>query len=382
MDVTLCLTHACNLRCGYCYAGRKFRRSMSWDTARRALDFAFSNSLDSAAHTGRGEPVCQLGFFGGEPLIEWDLLCRATEYALAESSRLGIRLKRTVTTNLTLLDEPKVVWLRKHGFHVGLSIDGNAAMHDSLRRTTRGGGSHSACAGALRFFCGQDANGEVIVVLDPRNIHHLTDSIDWLIGQGIRRISLNPNFTAGWSPETLAIWSEAYQGVGALYADTYRRGDPVHINIIDGKIRSRINGGYRPCDRCGFGESEIAVSAAGNFYPCERLVGDDSITELRIGDVRTGFHHDARRRILASRGNEVSECIDCPVRDRCVNWCGCVNYASTGFINRVPAIVCHHEKLSIHMADSVASLLFAERNPMFLNRFYGHLADDETSGRK
>ena len=374
MDVTLCLTHACNLRCGYCYAGRKFHRSMSWDTARRALDFAFARTLETTTKTSR-EPICQLGFFGGEPLLEWDLLCRATGYALEETARLGIRLKRTVTTNLTLLDESKAGWLREQGFHVGLSIDGNAAMHDTLRRTSRGGPSHAACAGALRFFRGPEANGEAIIVLDPRNIHHLADSVGWLIGEGIRRISLNPNFTAGWTPETLEIWSEAYHRIGDLYAETFRSGDPVRINLFDGKIRARINGGYRACDHCGFGESEIAVSAAGYFYPCERLVGDDTHVDLRIGDVDSGFHADARKRILSSRGNQVAECGDCPVRSRCVNWCGCVNYASTGFINQVPAIVCHHEKLSIHAADRIAGLLLAERNPLFLQRFYGYLID-------
>lgn len=375
MDVTLCLTHACNLRCTYCYAGPKFNRRMSWETARKALDFALAQCLIEAQTRGR-EPVCQLGFFGGEPLLEWLLLKQATDYAEEETSRLGIRLKRIVTTNLTLLDEEKADWLRDHGFHVGLSLDGNEAMHDTLRRKANGASSHADCVEALRFFRGQNANGEVIVVIDPANITHLAESIEWLIAQDIRRISINPNFTAVWNDDSLAEWAGAYQKMAESYVETFRRHDPVRINVLDGRIRTRINGGYRACDHCGFGDSEISVSAAGNFYPCERLVGDDSDEALRIGDVENGFDSAARTRILASRGNEVAECRECAVRDRCVNWCGCVNYASTGMINRVPGVVCHHEKLSIRCADHAASLLYSEQNPAFFDRFYGHLMDE------
>ena len=374
MDVTLCLTHACNLRCTYCYAGPKFKRRMSWETARKALDFAFAQALQESRFRGC-EPACQLGFFGGEPFLEWALLKQATGYAEAETARLGIRLKCIVTTNLTLLDETKAAWLREHGFHVGLSLDGNAAMHDTLRRTSNGAPSHADCAEALRFYQGQDSNGEVIVVIDPANIAHLADSIDWLIERGIRRVSVNPNFTATWNDDSLAAWAAAYQKMAETWVETFRRHDPVRINVFDGRIRTRINGGYRGCDRCGFGESEIAVSAAGNFYPCERLVGGDTEIPLRIGDVENGYDSAARARILASRGNEVAECRECRVRDRCVNWCGCVNYASTGMIDRVPGVVCHHEKLSIKTADHAASRLFAERNPAFIQRFYGHLLD-------
>jgi len=370
MDVTLCLTHACNLRCDYCYAGPKFSRRMSWDTARRAVSFALERSLAQAQRTKR-DPEAQLGFFGGEPLLEWKLLQRASTHATTEAARLGIQLKQTVTTNMTLLDEQRVAWLREQRFHVGLSLDGNAAMHDTLRRTATGRPSHARCARALGFFRGPEANGEVIVVADPRTIGQLADSVAWLVAEDIRRISINPNFTATWHARALDLWQDAYSRVGDIYLDCFRRDRPVVLNVLDGKIRARINGGYRPCDRCGFGENEIAVSAAGFFYPCERLVGDDSRAELRIGHVAAGFYPRERRRLLAARGNTVAECLDCPVRDRCMNWCGCVNYASTGFINRVPGIVCHHERLSITTADRVASSLFAEKNPAFLHTFYG-----------
>lgn len=376
MDVTLCLTHACNLRCGYCYAGPKSARRMTWETAREALDFAFDHSEKQAAGGSRPAAV-QLGFFGGEPLLEWDLLQRASNHAGAEAGRRGIRLKRTVTTNMSLLGEARAAWLLEQRFFVGLSLDGNRAMHDTHRRTAAGGPSHDLCAPALRFFRGPDANGEVIVVVDPRNVGFLAEAVAWLIDQDLRRISLNPNFTASWDPAALELWHDAYQRIGDQYVACFRQQRPVVINVFDGKIRARVNGGYRPCDRCGFGTNEIAVSAAGFFYPCERLVGDDSNVAMRIGHVHDGFYPDRRMHLLAARGNHVAECATCPVRERCVNWCGCVNYASTGFIDRVPGVVCHHERQSIAAADRVGAILFGERNPAFLQTFYPDAAAAE-----
>lgn len=370
MDFTLCLTHACNLRCAYCYAGRKFASAMTWDVAKRAVDFSLGQAVRRAALSGQA-PVSQLGFFGGEPLLEWPLLQRATDYAAKESERLGIRLKKTLTTNMTLLDGGKAAWLKAHDFFLGLSLDGNAAMHDTLRRFRNGRGSHAACVRALDFYRGPDASAEVIVVVDPRNIGHLADSVAWLLEMDIRRISLNPNFYTAWSKTALAAWKKAYNRVGDLYLERYRAGAPVRINVFDGKIRVHLQEGYAPCDRCGFGEKEIAVAPSGNIYPCERVVGDDTGVELRIGDVFKGFDPERRGRILARRGNTVEDCATCGLRDRCMNWCCCINHATTGAIDRVDGRVCFHERMTIAAADRVAAVLYAESNPAFLAAFYG-----------
>jgi uncharacterized protein len=373
MEFTLCLTHACNLRCAYCYAGRKFPAAMTWAVAERAVDFSLGQTIRQAALSGR-PPVSQLGFFGGEPLLEWPLLQRATAYAMKESERLGIRLRKTLTTNMTLLDGGKAAWLKSHGFFVGLSLDGNAAMHDTLRRFRNGRGSHAVCRPALDYFRGPGAPAEVIVVPDPRNIGHLADSVKWLMEQDVRRIALNPNFYTVWPKTALSTWKKALRQIGALYLERYRAGEPVRINVIDGKIRAHLQGGYAPCDRCGFGEKEIAVAPSGNMYPCERVVGDDAGEALRIGDVFKGFDPERRASILARRGNTVEACSECALRERCMNWCCCINQATTGAIDRVDGLVCFHERMTIAEADRVGAVLYAESNPAFLAAFYGRSA--------
>jgi uncharacterized protein len=370
MDFTLCLTHACNLRCDYCYAGAKSNTRMSWEVARKSIDFALPHSLQRAALLGT-PPEAQLGYFGGEPLLEWPLLKRSAEYALEIAARDGITLKKTVTTNMTLLDEEKMTWFRAHDFYLGLSLDGNAAMHDTLRRFPDGTGSHATAARALRFFRGSQPAGEIILVVDPRNVAHLAKAVEWLLTEDIRNMALNPNFYIEWPETALRAWQTASERIGDLYIEAYRAGRPVRINVIDGKIRTRIKDGYALCDKCGFGENEIAIAASGNIYPCERIVGDDTNEALRLGNIFTGFDSAKRSQIVACRGNVIEECRDCPVKERCMNWCSCINYATTGAINRVDGLVCHHERMVIGVADRVGSTLFAESNPAFLSRFYG-----------
>lgn len=370
MDFTLCLTHDCNLRCAYCYAGGKTPRRMPWATARQAIDFGLAQTARRVEQLG-GPAKAQLGFFGGEPLLEWPLLQRATDYALAEAGRLGIALTLTVTTNMTLLDAAKAGWLQAYRFHVGLSLDGNAAMHDTLRRTADGHGSHARAAAALAFFRGPDPEGEVIVVVDPRNVAHLAEAVAWLFGEDIRSVSLNPNFYITWPAAALAALRRAFERVGDLYIDQFRRNVPVRVNVIDGKIRTHLKEGYEACDRCGFGEGEVAVAASGNLYPCERIVGDDTNEALRIGTVFDGFDADRRAHVLANRGNRDAACADCALKTRCMNWCSCINYATTGRTDRVDGVVCHHERMVIAVADHIGATLFAEQNPAFLERFYG-----------
>lgn len=361
MDVSLSLTHDCNLACTYCYAGAKRRCSMTWETAQAAIDFALSFAA----------PELQLGFFGGEPLLEWDLLTRCTERVETLVAERGTALKKTVTTNATLLTAARVDWLHRHQFYPALSIDGNRAMHDLTRPFADGRSSYDACLNGLRLARIRFPEVEAILVPDPRNVAHLAESVRSLAEEeGVLRLSVNPNFYATWSERDLDRLQAGFEAIADFYLAGHRAGRPVAINFIDSKVITRLKDGYACRDRCNFGEREIAVAPSGRLYPCERLIGDDRDERMCIGDVVNGFDAAKRKTILARRGNVNGECITCALRRRCMNWCCCINYALTGAIDRTDGVVCFHERAAIAAADRVAALLFAERNPAFLERFY------------
>jgi uncharacterized protein len=361
MDVALALTHDCNLACSYCYAGEKRHAVMAWETAEAALAFAFSFAA----------PRLQLGFFGGEPLLEWDLLVRCTERAEALSAAGGVELKPTVTTNATLLTAERVEWLHAHRFYPALSIDGDRAMHEGTRPFADGRSSYDACLHGLRLARESFPEIEVILVPDPTNVTHLAGGVRALAdGEGVLRLSVNPNFYARWDEAALAALQAGFEALGDFYLERYRAGRPLALNVIDSKVITRLKNGYACRDRCNFGEREIAVAPSGRLYPCERLIGDDRDLAMCIGDVRGGFDEAKRAAVLARRGNVNAECLRCACRSRCMNWCCCINYTLTGAIDRTDGIVCFHERAAIAVADRVAALLYAERNPAFLKRFY------------
>lgn len=360
MDVTLTLTHDCNLGCGYCYAGRKFKRAMTDEVMARALDLAFAD----------GSARVQVGFFGGEPLLAWDKLVCATLMAEARAAAAGAELVLTVTTNGALVDDARADFLVAHGFFVGVSIDGVRAAHDATRPTRGGGSSFDAVVAGLDRLLARGARVETISVVDPANVAFLGDSVRFLVERGVRRLLLNPSYGADWSDEALDAWRRGYEAAGELYLARCLAGRPVYINAIEDKLVAHAKGGYDGGDRCGFGHGAVAVAPSGNLYPCERMVGEDDDAALRVGDVWRGL--DAGRRLVldAQCGPVNDECGGCGVRARCTSFCACANRAETGELGLAGGVQCWHEQMAMQVADGVGERLWRARDRHFVARVY------------
>jgi len=360
VDVTLVLTHDCNLGCDYCYAGRKFKRAMSDEVLGRALDLAFADAREEV----------QLSFFGGEPLLAWDKLVCATlvaeEYAAATDKRLTL----TVTTNGTLVDDARADFLVDHGFFVGVSIDGVRAAHDATRPTRGGGSSFDAVVAGLDRLVARGAWLETISVVDPANVEFLAQSLRFLVERGVERLALNPNFGCTWSDAALAAWRRGYEAAAELYVERCRAGRPVYINAIEDKLVAFVKGGYGRGDRCAMGHGAVAVAPSGNLYPCERLVAEDEDASLRIGDVWRGLDGGRRLVLDAQAGPVNDECGDCGVRERCASFCACANRAETGELGLAGGVQCWHEQMAIEVADGVGARLWRARDRRFVARVY------------
>jgi len=353
------LTHSCQLRCDYCYTGEKYKKSATKETLLQSIEFTFSFPMQKL----------EFGFFGGEPLLEWELL-QFTTLAIEERAELqNIALVKTLTTNGLLLDREKTLWLREHGFYIVLSIDGNEAMHNTHRYHPNQKGSFSEVKQAIETLQSIYKVGEycTISVVTPQNIAHLNASVAYLHETlHIRDIHLSPNYYTTWEEDTQP-YSAYFHTLGEYVIEQYRNHTPVHIDFIESKIASGIN---TQCDACSFGELKLAIAPSGNLYPCEKLIGEDT-GELSIGNVFDGFDHTKRNALIAQRGNIDEECQSCPLKERCMNNCGCTNYTLTGNINTTGGVVCFFQKLFIEVADKVAATLYREKNRLFLEKFYG-----------
>lgn len=369
LTCTLCLTHNCNLRCRYCYAGRKWQHSMSFDTARRGMDLAIAEGQ-------RMEGAVDLSFFGGEPLLEWDLLRRCYDYMQAHAPADPAPVRYGLTTNMTLLTPDKLEWLAERDFKLGLSIDGSPAMHDLNRRFASGRGSHEAILPALEWVNAHPAlRSEAICVVTPSNAHLLAEGIAWLHEGYGGRIGLNLDYWSEWTDEQFATLEAQYEQVMKLVLSSYRDGaKPLLLSNFNDKVLSHLHEDAEDCAHCRVGEQELAVSVDGNIFPCSRLVGRGDDPDIVFGDVYRGIDRARQNYLIATRGNRTPACKLCTLRRRCMNTCGCTNHAASGHWDQVSPFLCRSEQLLIRAADSTAEILYSERNPAFMERFYGNTA--------
>ena len=133
----LCLhiCHDCNLRCKYCFADEgtyhsKCKEYMSFEVGSKAIDFLIEKS-------GKRQNL-EVDFFGGEPLMNLDVVKQIVAYAREKGDKAGKTFNFTLTTNCLLLNDETIDWLNKEMYNVVLSIDGRQEVHDRLRLTQIG----------------------------------------------------------------------------------------------------------------------------------------------------------------------------------------------------------------------------------------------------
>lgn len=138
--LVLMVTHACNLRCTYCYTGKKTARTMPTAVGRKAIDRA-------AASLAPGGTL-ELGFFGGEPLLEAALITELIDYAAGLMA--GSTLKINLTTNGTVTTPDAWALMMRPDLELAVSCDGLPEIHDRHRRTAGGAGSSERVLTTLR----------------------------------------------------------------------------------------------------------------------------------------------------------------------------------------------------------------------------------------
>ncbi len=362
MELTLVLTHACNLGCPYCYMGQKFGRRMPKELGEKSLAWAFEQ-------LSPGDEI-QVGYFGGEPFMAWDLLQHFHLRAEELAARKRVKLTGTATTNATLLTDERMRWLAEHNVVIAVSLDGVREAHDATRPYAGGRSSHADVLRGLQIALRHAPLTEVICVVDPSNVRYMAQSARFILEQGVRVLSLSMNYAADWDEDSMGVFERELEKVGDEFLRRFRGGEDVYIANLDAKIIGRLKNGLKDCDRCSFGVGEVAVAPSGNLYPCERLVGEDNDPAMHIGHIDSGID---RARVAAINGRRTAldpTCAACEIRDRCMNTCGCSNIFSSGDVAVPGAALCSAEQLNARVADRVARTLFWEGNPGFLRKYY------------
>lgn len=362
MKYVLCITQRCNLACNYCYIGKKNAR-MPLSVAKKIIDFMFSNTPL--------EERIEIAFFGGEPLLEFDLITKITEMIENHPVFSKERVDLSIVTNGTIFTNEIADFVNKHNMVFGISCDGHSVVQNKFRRFADGKPSSDIVKNTIKLAIKSLPCVLVNSVHNPITFKYLPQVLDYFSSLGLRRIYLNPDYSAIWTKPDIKTLPEVYGWIGEKYINYYIQGTPRYISLIDNKIAVILRGGYKTDERCRMGSGEFAFAPNGNVYPCERLIENGDENSHFIGNVNTGIELSNLSCNNASGGSINKECMTCGIKEYCMNWCGCSNFMSTGYYNRVGAFLCASEKSAVQTAFNVFQILEKKLGPTFAEHLAG-----------
>lgn len=362
ISATFHLTHACNLRCDYCYTGEKFGIGMTAATARDAVTFAHQLACEARAQH------LEIVFFGGEPLLKHDLLCSIVDQVRVRAK--GMRVSFKMSTNGLLLSPRVIADLAAREVFVSLSIDGDPATQDAQRPDPQGRGSAAKLVDVIPRVLAWNPHTAVNCVITPKSAPNADESVKWLFAQGFRYVSTALDWGGNWTRRDLNALGKAYHRLGEWYVSETRRDSRFYLSCFDEKIQSRTRGPLELSERCAMGYRQFSIAPSGRLYPCVQFVKEDDQHEWCIGDVWQGFDDSKRGALLGCAEAPREECGGCALSDRCGSWCACMNYQGTGRLDTASPLVCEHDRLLTPIADRVANQLWKQRHPLFLHKHY------------
>ena len=327
-SMILQLTQNCNLRCKYCvYSGSYTNRThnnkrMNWDTAKRALDFLLEHSSAS--------PKIAIGFYGGEPLLEFELIQKCVAYA--ETIFVGKELHFNMTTNATLLSDEMIYFFQEHGFNITISLDGPKEVQDSNRvLADNETGSFNTVIEKIKMIdrVAPDFYNNVSfnAVVDLQN--NVSDINDFFLSYDIiKNIFVSGNFVnpngrkdkAKFDRECyIASKYENFKTYLFYCTEIFSSYKPKLMNNLMDRLKKELyeRTVIMPKDevniaasgQCLPGLQRFFVSVDGNFFPCERV--NENSCEYCIGNLEKGFDIVSAKRMLNVAHITEQECARC-----------------------------------------------------------------------
>ncbi|MBR3184188.1 MAG: thioether cross-link-forming SCIFF peptide maturase [Firmicutes bacterium] len=332
----LCLhvAHSCNLNCEYCFASQgKYsgeRALMSFETGKRALDFLIE-------HSGSRRNL-EVDFFGGEPLMNWQVVKDLVKYARSVEKQHNKNFRFTLTTNGMLIDDEVIEFSNREMSNVVLSLDGRREIHDRYRVDYEGRGSWDRIVPKFQEFVKRrgDKNYYIRGTFTHANPDFLKD-IETMLDLGFTELSMEPvvaaeNDPASLTKEDISVVKEQYEKRALLMLDREKEGRPFTfyhymIDLKDGPcVYKRISG-------CGSGTEYMAVTPWGDLYPCHQFVGDE---KFRLGDVWNGVNNvEMADEFRACNVYSRQECRECWARLYCSGGCAANAYHASGSVNGI-----------------------------------------------
>ncbi|SDY69952.1 thioether cross-link-forming SCIFF peptide maturase [Lachnobacterium bovis] len=341
----LCLhiAHDCNLACKYCFAeegeyhGR--RALMSYETGKQALDFLIANS---------GNRVnLEVDFFGGEPLMNFDVVKQLVEYGRSQEKIHNKKFRFTLTTNGVLLNDDVMEFANKEMSNVVLSIDGRKEVHDRMRPFRKGAGSYDLIVPKFQKLAdSRDQNNYYVRGTYTHFNTDFSEDVLHLADLGFKQVSVEPVVTDPkeeycLTEEDLPKLFEQYDKLAAEMVKRKKEGKDFNffhfmIDLEGGPcVAKRLSG-------CGSGTEYLAVTPWGDLYPCHQFVGNE---DFLLGDIWKGVQKtDIVNKFKKCNVYSREKCKNCFARFYCSGGCAANSYNEKGTINDTYDLGCELQR--------------------------------------
>ena len=347
----LCLhvAHTCNLNCEYCFASQgKYhgeRALMSFEVGKRALDFLIENS-----GTRRN---LEVDFFGGEPLMNWDVVKELVAYARVQEKIHNKNFRFTLTTNGMLIDDDVIEFSNREMSNVVLSLDGRKDVHDRLRVDYMGRGSYDTIVPKFQEFVKRRGGKNYYMrgTFTHNNVD-FTKDIFHMADLGFTELSMepvvcSPDDASALTEADLPVLFEQYEILAKEMIKRKKAGNGFTfyhymLDLTHGPcIYKRISG-------CGSGTEYMAVTPSGELYPCHQFVGD---TKYLLGNIWDGVtNKDIQNEFKLCNAYARPECNDCWAKLYCSGGCAANSYHASGKITGLYEYGCELFKKRIECA--------------------------------
>lgn len=355
---SLCLhvAHDCNLRCKYCFASTgdfgHGRKLLDEATGKKAIDFLLEHS--------QGRRNLELDFFGGEPLMNMDVVKSVVSYARSKEKEYNKNFRFTITTNGVLLNDEITEYINGEMSNIVLSIDGRPEVNDRMRPAVNGKGSYEVILPKFKSLVQERGEGQYYVrgTFTKYNLDFADDVIH-LYEQGFDQISVEPVVTDPAKDYALTeqdlpqIYAE-YERLAKYIIERKKNGESINffhfmLDLDQGPCAiKRLRG-------CGCGNEYVAVTPDGDIYPCHQFVGMEEwkMGSVYDGNINTKMKDDfAKANVYSKR-----DCKDCWAKFYCSGGCNANNLQYAGDIRNSHKLACDLEKKRLECAIMIKAAL-------------------------
>lgn len=354
----MCLhvAHDCNLRCKYCFAATgdfgEGRKLLDEETGKKAIDFLIENS--------DGRRNLELDFFGGEPLMNMEVVKKIVEYARSKEKQYNKNFRFTITTNGVLLSDDYIDFMNKEMSNIVLSIDGRKEVNDRLRVTSNDKGSYDTIIPLYQKLVDKRGHDQYYVrgTFTSYNLDFAKDVIH-MNELGFDQISIEPVVTPETEPyaikeEHLPRIYDEYEKLAKHIIEKKKEGKGFNffhfmLDLEQGPCAiKRLRG-------CGCGNEYVAVTPDGDIYPCHQFVG---MEEWKMGSLDDGkLNQEMKANFAKTNVYSKDECSNCWAKFYCSGGCNANNLQYAGDIKTPHKISCDMQKKRLECSIMIKAAL-------------------------